>query len=108
LWPNSSNFISFVFTGAEHGSLHINSASIALNGQPADTLGPPPFIIGTPTLEDFKVNPLPESLAQEIPQEVLDFIASIYVGAFQRPAEFEGLAYWSQALLNYIDQGYDA
>lgn len=108
LWPNNSNFISFVFTGADHGSIHIDSAAIAINSEVTGSFGPPPLVIGTPTLADFTVNPLPDYLAEQIPPIVLDFISSVYVGAFQRPAEYEGLVYWSQTLLNYIDQGYDA
>jgi len=110
VWPNSPNFATVWFKGAGHGNIDINVDSILINDNKSTVIDPPPFdyTIGTPTLDDFKVNPLPDHLAKLIPEPVLDFIASIYIGAFQRPAEYAGLVYWSEVLLGNIDKGMSA
>lgn len=108
VWPNSLDFVSLWFKGS--GVIDISVDSITINQNTASVIDPPPFdgIIGAPTLDDFKVNPLPDHLAKLIPEPVLDFIASIYIGAFQRPAEYAGLVYWSEVLLANVNKGLSA
>lgn len=110
LWPNSLDFATLWFTGSGWGSLNIDVGSIVINENVAGVIEPPPFdyTIGTPTLDDFKVNPLPDHLAPLVPEPVLDFITSIYVGAFQRAAEYGGLVYWTELLLSRLGNGMSA
>lgn len=121
LAPSSSPFLSLIFEGSGTGTLGVTINDLTINDSPANFAQPGQvdFDLSAPQPDPTPIpqpDPIPDPIPDPEPDPLpdpggdydtnpLDFLTAVYVAAFNRAPEHEGLKYWWGQLQSALREG---